>query len=110
MEIFPVTPATPTGFETRDTGITLEVEPVVGPNKKFIELSLRPELVEFEGFVNYGSPIATLPTGGLGKSLRALPLHEEQHPHARVQNHPYAECSPDHSGWRNRGYWRSDYE
>ena len=60
MEIFPVTPATPTGFETRDTGITLEVEPVVGPNKKFIELSLRPELVEFEGFVNYGSPIATL--------------------------------------------------
>ena len=44
-----------------NTGITLEVEPVVGPNKKFIELSLRPELVEFEGFVNYGSPIATLP-------------------------------------------------
>ena len=68
VEIFPVTPATPTGFETRDTGITLEVEPVVGPNKKFIELSLRPELVEFEGFVNYGSPIATLATDSLGNS------------------------------------------
>ena len=68
VEIFPVTPATPTGFETRDTGITLEVEPVVGPNKKYIELSLRPELVEFEGFVNYGSPIATLTTGGLGST------------------------------------------
>ena len=66
VEIFPVTPATPTGFETRDTGITLEVEPVVGPNKKYIELSLRPELVEFEGFVNYGSPIATLTASGLG--------------------------------------------
>ena len=68
VQIFPVTPATPTGFETRDTGITLEVEPVVGPNKKYIELSLRPELVEFEGFVNYGSPIATLTAGGLGST------------------------------------------
>jgi len=52
-----VTPATPTAFETRDTGVTLEVLPTVGPDKKYIELSLRPELVEFEGFVNYGSPI-----------------------------------------------------
>ncbi len=51
-----------------NTGITLEVEPVVGPNKKYIELSLRPELVEFEGFVNYGSPIATLTAGGLGST------------------------------------------
>jgi general secretion pathway protein D len=68
VQIFPVTPATPTGFETRDTGITLEVEPVVGPNKKYIELSLRPELVEFEGFVNFGSPIATLTAGGLGST------------------------------------------
>ena len=65
-EIFPVTPATPTSFETRNTGITLEVEPVVGPNKKYIELSLRPELVEFEGFVNYGSPINTLANDEFG--------------------------------------------
>lgn len=55
--IFPVTPATPTAFETRNTGITLEVEPTVGPDKRFIELSLQPEMVEFQGFVNYGSPI-----------------------------------------------------
>ncbi len=54
----PITPAHPTAFETRNVGVTLEVEPTVGPNKKFIELSLRPELVEFEGFVNYGSPIS----------------------------------------------------
>lgn len=51
------TPSTPTAFETRSVGVTLEVEPTVGPNKNYIELSLRPELVEFEGFINYGSPI-----------------------------------------------------
>ncbi len=57
--IFPVTPATPTAFETRNVGVTLEVEPTIGPNKRFIELSLKPEMVEFQGFVNYGSPIQT---------------------------------------------------
>lgn len=55
----PITPATPTAFETRDVGITLEVEPTVGPNKKFIELSLLPQMTEFQGFVNYGTPITT---------------------------------------------------
>lgn len=68
-EIFPVTSATPTGFETRDVGISLEVEPVVSANKKYIELSLRPELVEFEGFVNYGSPISALSTDQLGNPV-----------------------------------------
>ncbi|MGB2266487.1 MAG: Amuc_1098 family type IV pilus outer membrane protein [Akkermansiaceae bacterium] len=66
LEIFPVTPATPTGFETRPTGIILEVEPTVGPEKKYIDLSLQPELVEFEGFVNYGSPIKTLAADSFG--------------------------------------------
>lgn len=61
----PVTPAHPTAFETRNVGVTLEVEPTVGPNKQFIELSLRPELVEFQGFVNYGTPI----TGMSGSSV-----------------------------------------
>jgi general secretion pathway protein D len=64
-----VTPSTPTAFETRDIGVTLEVEPVVGPDNYTIDLNLSPEVVEFEGFINYGSPIlgpsipfVTLPT------------------------------------------------
>jgi len=52
-----VTPTTPTAFETRDLGVTLEVEPVVGPDNYTIDLNLSPEVVEFEGFINYGSPI-----------------------------------------------------
>lgn len=53
----PVTPTTPNHFETRNTGVTLEVEPVVGPDGVTIDLNLVPQVVEFEGFINYGSPI-----------------------------------------------------
>ncbi|MDX2080410.1 MAG: Amuc_1098 family type IV pilus outer membrane protein [Terrimicrobiaceae bacterium] len=52
-----VTPTTPTAFETRDIGVTLEVEPQVGPDNYTIDLNLSPEVVEFDGFINYGSPI-----------------------------------------------------
>ena len=64
--IFPVTPTTPTTFETRNTGVTLEVEPVVGPDGVTIDLNLVPQVVEFEGFINYGSPINTFTTSILG--------------------------------------------
>src|SRR5436309_4447616 len=50
-------PTTPQAFETRNTGVTLEVEPVVGPDGVTIDLNLVPQVVEFEGFINYGSPI-----------------------------------------------------
>ena len=60
-----VTPAHPTAFATRNVGVTLEVEPTVGPNKNYIELSLRPELIEFEGFINFGSPIGGLAADGV---------------------------------------------
>jgi general secretion pathway protein D len=63
---FPVTPTTPTAFETRNTGVTLEVEPVVGPDGITIDLNLVPQVVEFEGFINYGSPIQTTSTDALG--------------------------------------------
>jgi general secretion pathway protein D len=52
-----VTPSFPTDFTTRDLGVTLEVEPQVGPDGYTIDLSLSPEVVDFDGFVNYGSPI-----------------------------------------------------
>jgi general secretion pathway protein D len=61
-----VTPTTPTAFETRNTGVTLEVEPVIGPDGYTIDLNLVPQVVEFEGFINYGSPIQTTGTNALG--------------------------------------------
>ncbi|EDY16734.1 hypothetical protein CfE428DRAFT_5697 [Chthoniobacter flavus Ellin428] len=35
----------PTGFETRNTGATLEVEPVIGPDGKTIDLNIVPQYV-----------------------------------------------------------------
>src|SRR5204862_4169204 len=49
-----VTPTTPATWETRNTGVTLEVEPVVGGDATTIDLNLIPQVVEFEGFINYG--------------------------------------------------------
>jgi general secretion pathway protein D len=64
--IFPVTPATPTSFETRNTGVTLEIVPTIGANDLVIDLSFVPEIVEFEGFINYGSPIQSPASDFLG--------------------------------------------
>lgn len=55
-----VTPSFPTNFERRNLGVTLEVEPQVGADGYTIELTLSPEVVDFDGFINYGSPIYTI--------------------------------------------------
>jgi len=72
-----VTPTTPQDWETRNTGVTLEVEPVVGGDATTIDLNLVPQVVEFEGFINYGSPInavgvSTLSTSGIQTSIPVL--------------------------------------
>lgn len=51
------TPTTPTAFEMRKTGVLLEVEPVIAEDGRAVELVITPEITEFEGFINYGSPI-----------------------------------------------------
>lgn len=53
----PVTPTTPTAFEMRQVGVRMEVEPTVGADGYTIDLQLNPEVTEFDGFINYGSPI-----------------------------------------------------
>ena len=64
---FPVTPATPTAFETRNTGVTLKILPQTGDaNDYVINLNFQPEVVEFEGFINYGSPITGSATNANG--------------------------------------------
>lgn len=40
-----VIPATPTAFETRNVGVTLEVDPVIGAEQQIIDLNLAPEIV-----------------------------------------------------------------
>jgi len=52
-----VTPSFPTSFEKRDIGVTLTVDPTIGPDGYTIDMSLAPEVIDFDGFINYGSPI-----------------------------------------------------
>ena len=66
LSSFPVTPTTPTTFEFRNTGVSMEVDPVIGEDGYTIDLNLAPEVVEFEGFINYGSPISSGAINALG--------------------------------------------
>ncbi|MEY2906993.1 MAG: hypothetical protein RLZZ408_1464, partial [Verrucomicrobiota bacterium] len=76
--INPATPSTPTSFDSRPVGVLLEVQPTVGPDGYTIDLELSPQITEFQGFVNYGSPIQSignitvpnpLPNGQLGQPI-----------------------------------------
>ena len=64
-----VTPTTPQNWETRNTGVTLEVEPVVAGDATTIDLNLVPQVVEFEGFINYGSPINAVGVNTIGGAI-----------------------------------------
>ena len=52
-----ITPSIPSSFQTREVGILLNVTPEVGADGYTINLTLAPEVSEFLGFINYGSPI-----------------------------------------------------
>jgi general secretion pathway protein D len=83
-----VTPSFPTNFEYRKLGVILEVEPQIGPDGYTIDLNLSPEVVDFDGFINYGSPILTpqrvgvvagvLPIGGVAGAVLGTPFFEPQ--------------------------------
>lgn len=76
---FPVTPTTPTAFEMKPVGVRMEVDPVVGPDGYSIDLNLAPEVNEFEGFINYGSPIQTSSSDAFGNPV-TLVLTENRIP------------------------------
>ena len=52
-----VTPSFPRDFTKQDLGVTLEATPKIGPDGYTIDLELHPQVVDFDGFINYGSPI-----------------------------------------------------
>jgi general secretion pathway protein D len=68
----PTTPATPTAFEKRNVGVTLEVLPVADANKRFVDVTLNPSISDLDGFVNYGTPINSTITSVTGTYLVEL--------------------------------------
>lgn len=57
--LIPITPATPTSFEMREVGILLDVLPTISSDRSYIDLAIKPEVVDFDGFVNFGTPITS---------------------------------------------------
>lgn len=62
----PVTPATPTAFEMRPVGVRIELLPKMA-QEGVIDLEVTPEITQFLGFMDYGSPIRSEVTGPDGK-------------------------------------------
>ncbi len=66
----------PTEFATRNIGVTLEVEPVVGPESA-IDLNIVPQITEFLGFIDYTVVKDGKPPGKDAiASLLAAPLRD----------------------------------
>jgi general secretion pathway protein D len=53
----PVTPATPSSFDTRQIGSSIDVEATIGEDGYTVDLNLAVTFTEFDGFINYGTPI-----------------------------------------------------
>jgi hypothetical protein len=47
--------------ETRNTGDTLEIEAVPGPDEKHIDVNLVPQSVRFDGFRDWQAEAAAMP-------------------------------------------------
>jgi general secretion pathway protein D len=60
---------TPTDFKRRNVGVRLVVKPQVTSDNRTVDLSLFPEVTEFEGFINYGSAIYIGNPGGDAPTL-----------------------------------------
>jgi general secretion pathway protein D len=55
----PVTPATPSSFQEKDIGSSVEVEANIAEDNYTVDLNLAVGFTEFDGFINYGTPIMT---------------------------------------------------
>jgi general secretion pathway protein D len=62
----PVTPSTPTSFDKRNVGISLSALPTVSEDKNYVDLAIKPDISDFDGFINYGTPITDSATDLLG--------------------------------------------
>lgn len=68
---FPVTPAHPTKFESKNCGFQSWVTPMVKSSGD-LEVNLKAESRNFDGFVNYGSPITTAASDWLGNPVSVV--------------------------------------
>jgi general secretion pathway protein D len=52
-----VVPAWPTEFQARNVGVVLTAQPRITVDRQRVFLTLKPDITEFDGYINYGSRI-----------------------------------------------------
>lgn len=69
----PVT--TPTSFDTKNTGVTLEVNPTIEPSGDVIDLSLTWTITNFDGFVDANGQPVSMEEGGVAIKFPVFDSH-----------------------------------
>ncbi len=69
-----ITPSFPNTWTTKNLGVILEAKPTIAPDGYSIELELHPQITDFDGFINYGSPINTVGYSSLGTNINTVPF------------------------------------
>jgi general secretion pathway protein D len=67
---------TPTDFKRRDVGVELVIRPQLASDDQTIDLSLFPQVTQFDGFINYGSVISIPNPDGTSSLLSTNQLNQ----------------------------------
>lgn len=71
-----ITPSFPNSWTSKNLGVTLEAKPTITPDHKMISLELHPQITDFDGFINYGTPINTVGYNVAATNMSATPFSE----------------------------------
>ncbi len=71
-----ITPSFPTSWTSKNLGVTLEAKPTITPDHKMISLELHPQITDFDGFINYGTPINTVGYSVTATNMSGTPFSE----------------------------------
>ena len=73
-----ITPSFPATFKMEPIGVILDVKPTIASDGYTIDLELHPQVTDFDGFINYGSPIQSV-----SYTNQALPV-PGQYPYSAI--------------------------
>ncbi|MES2308655.1 MAG: type II and III secretion system protein [Verrucomicrobiota bacterium] len=69
-------PSFPNSFEFKDIGVKMEVQPQVPADKSSVELALAPDIIDFDGFINYGEQVNIIDAGGAAHFFSANTINQ----------------------------------
>lgn len=73
-----ITPSFPSTFKMEPIGVILDVKPTIASDGYTIDMELHPQVTDFDGFINYGSPIRSV-----SYTNQALPV-PGQYPYSSI--------------------------